>query len=86
MYNTITALSKTKYLRKHRFDMYVAFEDCDFLGEVWLFWTFSEQEIFLEGSPRSRTYASSLFYIWVVILVGVVWVAGIVFHETALVL
>ena len=34
MYNTITALSKTKYLRKHRFDMYVAFEDCDFLDEV----------------------------------------------------
>ena len=37
MYNTITALSKTKYLRKHRFhrfDMYVAFKDCDFLDEV----------------------------------------------------
>ena len=34
MYNTITALSKTKYLRKHRFDMYFAFEDCDFLDEA----------------------------------------------------
>ena len=85
MYHTITALSNTKWSRKHRFDIHVAFEDCDFSDEAYSFELFQNKKRF-SWEPRGHAVIRLVFFkIWVVILVGVVCVAGQVSHEAALV-
>ena len=66
--------------------MHVAFEDCDFLDEAYSFELFQNKKLF-SREPRGHVVMRLVFFkIWVVILVGVVCVAVMVFHKAAIVL
>ena len=65
--------------------MHVAFEDYDFLDEAYSFELFPNKKLF-SREPRGHAVMRLVFFkIWVAILVGLVCVAGQVFHEAALV-
>ena len=65
--------------------MHVAFEDYDFLDEAYSFELFPNKKLF-SREPRGHAVMRLVFFkIWVVILVGLVCVAGQVSNEAALV-